>query len=282
MTETSGSTTDSRSLAPLLQQRYREAVSTLPAWNETLDTLLSHRSVRAYLPDRLPKGTLELLVAAAQSAPTSSNLQAWSVIAVEDPARKARLAALAGDQKHIVEAPVLLVWLVDLRRLERIGAREHLPTGGLDYLESFLLGAVDAALAAQNAVTALESLGLGSVYIGAIRNKPLEVAAELGLPPHVFAVFGLVVGRPDPARPADVKPRLPQEAVFFRETYPADAPAERDLAAYNAHMHDFQAEQGLPRKDWTRLTAARIRDAAALHGRDKLAEALHTLGFRLE
>ena len=65
------------------------------ALNGTVRLLLAHRSVRAYLPDRLPPGTLETLVAAAQSAATSSNLQAWSVVAVEDPARKARLAAVA-------------------------------------------------------------------------------------------------------------------------------------------------------------------------------------------
>jgi nitroreductase len=67
-------------------------------WNETLTTLLSHRSVRAYLPDALPSQTLETLIAAAQAAATSSNLQTWSVVAIEDPARKSTLAQLAGNQ----------------------------------------------------------------------------------------------------------------------------------------------------------------------------------------
>ena len=59
----------------------------------------------------------------------------------------------------------------------------------------------------ENAVVALESLGLGSVYIGGIRNKPAEVAAELGLPPRVFALFGHAIGHPDPDRPTGVKHR---------------------------------------------------------------------------
>ena len=46
---------------------------------------------------------------------------------------------------------------------------------------------------------AAESFGLGTVCVGAMRNHPEEVARELGLPPHVFAVFGLAVGWPDPA-----------------------------------------------------------------------------------
>jgi nitroreductase len=204
------------SIDQALRRRYRQHDTPAPvADNATLHILLDHRSVRAYLPDPLGPGTIETLIAAAQSAPTSSNLQPWSVVAVQDPARKARLAALAGDQKHIVEAPLLLVWLIDFHRLTGIGEARGTPPAALDYLESFVLGSVDASLAAQNAVVALESLGLGAVYIGGIRNRPAEVAAELGLPPRVFALFGLVVGRPDPARPAAVKPRLPQSAVLF-------------------------------------------------------------------
>ena len=68
---------------------------------------------------------------------------------------------------------------------------------GLDYLEPFIVGIIDTALAAQSAAIALESLGLGFVYIGAMRNHPEEVAAELGLPPHVMALFGMCVGYPD-------------------------------------------------------------------------------------
>jgi nitroreductase len=262
--------------------RYRERLPAPGVWNETLGLVLSHRSVRAYLPDALPEGTIEILVAAAQSAASSSNLQAWSVIAVEDQARKSRLAALAGNQKHIEEAPLLLVWLLDLNRLEKLAFVQNQPAAALDYLESFLLGAVDAALAAQNAVVALESLGLGGVYIGALRNKPLAVAAELGLPPHVFALFGLVVGQPDPSRPADVKPRLPSRAVFFREQYGFGEAGLLDIAAYDQRFQAFQREQGLPEQGWSTQASKRVRDATSLNGRDVLRDALHALGFGLK
>jgi nitroreductase len=238
--------------------------------------------VRAYLPDALPEGTIAALVAAAQSAASSSNLQAWSLIAVEDEARKARLAALAGNQKHIVEAPLLLVWLVDLNRLSKIAGARQQSAFALEYFDSFLLGAVDAALAAQNALVALESLGLGGVYIGALRNKPLEVAAELGLPPNVFALFGLVAGKPDPARPAGVKPRLPSQAVFFREQYGFSDASLNDVDAYNARFRAFQREQGVAEQDWTEQAGNRIGSVESLHGRELLSEALHQLGFGLK
>jgi len=273
---------DTDSAGHLLAARYGIRLPEPGTWNDTLSVILSHRSVRAYLPDALPDGTLEILIAAAQSAASSSNLQAWSVIAVEDKARKARLAALAGNQKHIEEAPLLLVWLADLNRLQRVAAAQNQKAEALDYLESFLLGAVDAALAAQNAFVALESLGLGGVYIGALRNKPLEVAAELGLPPHVVALFGLVVGHPDPNRPADVKPRLPQQAVFFREQYGFGEAGLLDVAAYDERFRVFQREQGLAEQGWSIQAGKRVQDAGALNGRDVLRDALNRLGFELK
>lgn len=274
------SSNESRLLSRLAE-RYRYEQQSRQVWNETIDTLLAHRSVRTYLPDPVPDGTVELLVAAAQSAASSSNLQPWSVIAVEEPQRKARLAALAGNQKHIAEAPLFLVWLIDLHRLQKIGESEETPSEALEYLESFLLGSVDTALAAQNAVVALESLGLGSVYIGGIRNKPVEVAAELGLPPHVFALFGLVVGHPDPTAPAAVKPRLPQDTVLFREQYGTGTGPEEPHAAYNERLRAFQQEQSLPQRDWTELVAQRVRGQDSLAGRHLLRQALSELGFGL-
>lgn len=269
------------SAAERLRQRYRGDVPDVSLLNETLDVLLSHRSVRAYLPEKLPDGTLEILVAAAQSASSSSNLQVWSVVAVEDEARKARLAALAGDQAHILEAPLFLLWLVDLHRLTALGEARGEPAEALTYLESFLLGAVDTSIAAQNAVAALESLGLGAVYTGGIRNHPAEVAAELGLPPHVFPLFGLAVGRPDPARPAGVKPRLPQDVVLFKEQYEWGERQRAGIAAYNERLRGFQREQNLPARDWTEQAGTRVRNAGSMSGRDVLRAVLHQLGFAL-
>ncbi|KAJ36854.1 nitroreductase, partial [Agrobacterium tumefaciens] len=143
-----------------------------PFWNDTIDALLNHRTARAYLPKALPDGSLELLVAAAQSAPTSSNLQAWSVVAVQDKERKARLAGFTGGNAHIKDAPLFLIWLIDLKRLRTVASSQGNEGEGLDYLESFLIGAIDAALAAQNAVAAIDSVGLGSCYVGGIRNRP--------------------------------------------------------------------------------------------------------------
>ncbi|HEX2759531.1 MAG TPA: nitroreductase family protein [Rhizomicrobium sp.] len=263
-----------------LRARYGAETPLPGAWSETLDLLLAHRSVRAYLPEPLPAGALEAAIAAAQSASTSSNLQAWSVIAVEAAERRQLFAALS-DNPHIAKAPLLLVWLADLARLRELSRLQGEAGEGLDYFEGFLLAAVDAALAAQNAAIALESMGLGCCYIGGMRNRPLDVAAALGLPDQVFALFGMAVGRPDPDRPAAVKPRLPQAAVLFRDRYQWGEAQQAAIAAYNERLRSFQRGQKMREQDWTAQATARVRDALALTGRDILKDVLHRFGFKL-
>lgn len=265
----------------LLFQRNRAPVDgEPPRWNAVLETMLAHRSVRGFLPESLPDGTLDLLVAAAQSASTSSNLQVWSVVAVEDPDRRSRIADLAGKQQFIRDAPLLLVWLADLARLNAIAADRQTQVEGTHYLEGFILGVVDAALAAQNALVAAESIGLGGVYIGAMRNQPEAVARELNLPPQVFAVFGMSIGWPDPAKDTGIKPRLPRNVVLHREQYDP-ALNTGAIEAYNSTARAFMREQGMKEQDWTAQATGRMRDASSLTGRHTIRETLARMGFEL-
>ncbi len=173
-------------LSELLALRYGPDAPSVPladfADNPILPTLLAHKSVRHYKPDPLPPGTLEMLGAAAQSAASSSNLQTWSVIAVQEPGRKAEAAALCGDQDFIRQAPLFLVFCADLARLTAASEREEMSGAALDYTEMFLTAAIDTALAAQNAAVAAEGLGLGICYVGSARNHPRELANLLHLP----------------------------------------------------------------------------------------------------
>jgi nitroreductase len=262
------------------EERYGAGSSLQAPLNNVIEQLLGHRSVRAYSSEPLPHGTLEQLVAAAQSASTSSNLQFWSVIAVQDPARRERIAQLADNQRFIVQAPLFLIWLADLSRLSRLSQAQDLPVEALPFLEPFMVGLIDAALAAQNAVVAAESLGLGTVYVGAIRNQPEKVAAELGLPPMVMPVFGLCVGYPDAQRPASVKPRLPQSVVLHHEQYDAGAEAQH-VAAYDAVLAEFQEGQGMATAGWSAVVLKRLQTTGSLRGRDRMREALKALGFEL-
>ena len=267
---------------PGLAERYRSAAPLSVLQSAAIDVLLQHRSIRAYRPDALPAGTVATLVAAAQSAATSSNLQTWSVVAVENPDRRARLSALASNQAHIRQAPLFLVWLADLSRAARIGDHAHQEMECLPFLEAFLVAVIDAALAAQNATVAAESLGLGTVYIGAIRNAPEAVAAELKLPSGVMPVFGLCVGYADEgAQAAAVKPRLPQKVVLHHETY--DSSDETALIAnYDEDLLAFQSEQGMAPQPWSKLICSRLGKIAMMSGRDQIRDAILALGFQLK
>jgi nitroreductase len=250
------------------------------AWSEVLAQQLAHRSVRSYRPDPVPDDTLTALIAAAQSAPTSGNLQLWSVVAVRDEDRRTRLAKLAGEQDFVAQAPVFLIWLADLARARHITTELGSGTAeAADFVEAALLAFVDVALAAQNASLAAESLGLGTVFVGAIRNHPLDVAAELQLPPNVFPVFGLTVGHPDQLDETSVKPRLPQEAVLHHERYDLP-PQEPHLRTYEETLDAFYADAGLP-SSWTARVATRFGTVAGLKGREHLREALRVSGFQL-
>ncbi len=281
-------------IGDLLGQRYGRVwsgkVATDELSNEALaaetviSRLLSHRSVRQYLPKALPVGTLELLVAAAQSAASSSNLQLWSVVAVEDAERRGRLSQVANNQAHIQQAPLFLVWIADLNRGAELAQARGLPSEGLSYLEMFLMASIDTALAAQNAVVAAEALGLGTVYIGALRNHPERVAELLGLPNTAFAVFGLCVGWPNPDAPAAIKPRLPQPVVLHRDRYLLSEPEHAAVADYDSLMRGFYTDQGMPvpAGGWSLHSAKRVANAAALNGRHVLRDVLGRLGFELK
>ena len=108
-------------------------------------------------------------------------------------------------------------------------------------------------------------------------NRPL--AEELGLPPHVVAAFGLVVGWPDPAGAGSVTPRLPQDVVLHRERYDLDGQRDQ-VRAYDRLLADFYADEGLGGR-WTDRIAARFGSVEGLRGRHLLRQALRERGFRL-
>lgn len=267
--------------ARALALRYGEAA--MPAagpWNDVIATLLTHRSVRGYKSDLVPAGTLETMIAAAQSAATSSNLQTWSVVAVSDPAVRAEFARIANNQKHIEQCPVFLCFIADLSRNERLGQAEGVKLEGLPFLETFLVASIDAALAAQNAVVAAESLGLSTVYIGAMRNDIPRVAELLGLPSGAVCVFGLCVGYPAEGAANAVKSRLPQAVVLHHDRYSTEAELVH-RKAYDAQLAQYSRQHEMAQYTWTERVINRLGPVKSMSGRDRLRQALEAVGFPL-
>jgi nitroreductase len=264
----------------LLNLRYGEGHAPDPALtNPVIDLMLNHRSVRSYKPDPLPDGALAGIIAAAQSAATSSNLQTWSVVEVTDTAAKAACAALAGNQKHIMDCPTFLLFVADLARLTMIADREGLPHAGNDTLEMFTVAVIDAALAAQNAVIAAESMGLSTVYIGGMRNKPKELAQLVNLPDGAMVCFGLCIGYATEGGKGTIKPRLPQAAVWHKDRY--DLSGQRNaIEVANTTMAEFYAAQKMDVKGtWAQHSSRRVSGPESLSGRHLLMQALRRMGL---
>ena len=213
--------------------------------NPTIELLKSHRSIRKFTDQKIPRELLVELIRSGQAAATSSHVQAYTVIHVKNPANRERIAELAGGQSYVATASDFLVFCADMKRpteaSERTGAKV---VRGMT--EQLLVASVDAALMAQNVAIAAESEGLGICYIGGIRNNPQAISDLLRLPDHVYPVFGMCLGYP--AHEPDVKPRLPVEAILKEDYYSDDSEL---VAAFDDAMQTYYSQRRGGNKDST-------------------------------
>lgn len=249
-------------------------------WNETIALQLRHRSVRAFVDTPLPEGLAELLVAAGQSAATSSNMQTTTVIAVREEARRKRLAALCRNQEFIARAPLLLCFVADLSRPARIGAALDIPLPALDLLDTYVTAATECGIFAQNVALAAESLGLGTCFIGNLKQEPERVAEELRLPASAVVLFGMCIGYEDTERATGIRPRLPQSIVLKHEIYEA-ADESRHLGDYDSVFAAHEAGQKRAPVAWSARHRDRFADPAYLGNRERMKAALRRMGFKL-
>ena len=205
--------------AALVADRFGEAPD--PAWAglpqvDGVSRILARRTHRTYTDQPVPDALIGLLCRAALSASAKSDFQQASILLVQDPAKRAALAAPFPAMPWIGASPVFLVFLGDARRLERLGElRGHPQDNGI--LEGFFNAAVDAALALQTFILAAESAGLGCCPISVLRNEAPLVADVLGLPGKVFPVAGLCVGWP--AGKGHISMRLPPATTLHVDRY---------------------------------------------------------------
>jgi nitroreductase len=212
-----------------------------------LQLLASHASVRSFRPEPVPQELVRECVAAAQQAATSSNVQGYGLLQVRDPEVRAALAEAAGGQAQVREAGAFFVVHADQRRFRLMA--EDLGRPFQPNLEAFLVEVIDAALFAQNLVVALEARGLGTCYIGGLRNDLDRVRELLEMPRDVFPLFGLCAGTP--AEQPSVRPRLSVDAVLHLDRYPSDEEVRGAMAEYDGRMAAYYAERGLPGRTWT-------------------------------
>ena len=173
--------------------------------NEVLKQLYERKSVRAFTDKKISAADRESILRAATEAPSAGNQQLYTIIDVTDQALKEKLATSCDNQPFIATAKLVLVFCADCKKWYDafLDAKCNPRAPGVGDL---LLAVSDTNIAAQNAVTAAESLGIGSCYIGDIMEN-CEIQRELlGLPKYVFPAAMLVFGYPTEQQQSRTKP----------------------------------------------------------------------------
>ncbi|WP_392561848.1 oxygen-insensitive NADPH nitroreductase [Orbus sturtevantii] len=239
--------------------------------NSTIDLLCRHRSIRAYLPTAITPEQIDAIFTAARAASSSSFLQCSSIIRITDSDSRKKIAHYAGDQNYVIQAPEFWIFCADFNRHYQIE-----PTINLAKAEQLLLGCIDTAIMAQNAVIAAESLGLGCVYIGGIRNNIQHVTDLLKLPKFVLPLFGLCIGHAN--QNPELKPRLPKSLLFFTDQYqPLD---QAQLKQYDAQLAQYYSARSEHQKlgGWSDKIAQTLNKEE----RDFMLNYLHKQGWILK
>jgi nitroreductase/FMN reductase [NAD(P)H] len=199
-----------------------------------VQALLNRRVIRKYKSNPINEQTMALLLSAAQSAPTKSNLQQYSIVIIRDPEVRNAVSELVPSMPWVRNAPVIAIFLGDVRRIRRLAEiRGH--TYQNNNADTFMNAAVDAALAMQCFITAADYLGLGTCPISYVRNRIDDLAEILDLPDGVFPISGLCIGYPDDA--GYVSMRLPQKVVVHQDLY-NDDDLETDVKDYDDRNHE--------------------------------------------
>jgi nitroreductase len=181
-----------------------------------INTILNHRTIRKYTAQKIGDEDLQEILNAGIRASTTGNMQVYSVVVSRDEEMKKQLAPLHFNQPMVNTAPVVLTFCADYNRFNK-WCNINNATPGYDNFLSFVTGAIDALLVAQNVCVAAESKGMGICYLGTTIYTADKIIETLKLPKGVVPVTTVTLGYPD--ENPDPVDRLPLDAVVHYETY---------------------------------------------------------------
>jgi nitroreductase len=181
-----------------------------------LNSLLEHRSIRNFKSDSIAEDIIEKILLASIRGATTGNMQLYSIIVTKDEAKRKALCPLHFGQKMVEQAPVILTFCADLNRFHKWCNLRNAEKAYDNFLW-FYNASIDAIIAAQNAVVAAESFGLGTCYLGTTTYMADKLIEFFNLPSGVVPVTTIVLGYPAVSPP--LTDRLPLEAVIHNENY---------------------------------------------------------------
>ena len=208
---------------------------------QVIKELIARKSVRVYTDQPISEEDKRLILQAAMEAPTAGNQQLYTILDITDQDLKDRLAITCDNQPFIANGNMVLIFCADCQKwydayLE--GSCEPRKPGVGD----LMLAVSDTVIAAQNAVTTAESLGIGSCYIGDVMEQCETHRELLHLPPYVFPAAMLVFGYPTEQQKARKKPeRCNLNDIVHENGYQRKSGGElREMFRKNYKERDFE------------------------------------------
>ena len=187
--------------------------------NEVIRQLYRRKSIRVYTDQPIGKAEKDAILRAAAEAPTAGNQQLYTILDITDQSIKEKLVETCDHQPMIAQAKMVLIFCADCKKWYdaylAVGCQTRKPGVG-----DLMLAVTDAMIAAQNAVTAAESLGIGSCYIGDIMENCEAQRELLSLPDYVVPVGMLIFGYPTDQQKSRPKPeRVDQKYIVHENGY---------------------------------------------------------------
>lgn len=206
--------------------------------NQTLDLLLNRRTYRNFKQYDMPKQDLQQILLASKQAPSSMNIQYYSIIVVDDQNLKDKIYELSPRNPQIKECSVFLLYVMDFHRSYLASQKYERQFSIENNQDAIFMGSIDASLAMQNAIIAASALSYQTCCIGGVRMLEQQLTTLLNLPDYVYPVCGLCIGKSKDLNANKVKPRYGKN-VFINEY---DVDQNDAIVAYDEVMLQF-AEQ---------------------------------------
>lgn len=204
--------------------------------NKTIENQLNHRTIRAFKDKKIDKETLNTLFEVANHTASSVAMQSYSIIHVTDKKIKKAISKVC-NQEYVATAPELLIFIVDLYRNAQISKEMGENIDDKINMDKFFQGFTDGAIACQNTVVAIESLGMGAVYLGSTLNDSAKIIEILDLPPFTFPIVGLGFGYPD--QDPQLKPRMDISLKVFENKYEIQDNYLNSIKEYDKIMQTY-------------------------------------------
>lgn len=247
--------------------------------NETVRNRMEHRSIREFTGQAVPEASINAILQVVNRTATSNGMQHASIIRISDPAKKQAIAEIC-RQPYVARTTEFWIFIADCYRNFRIGAANGCGADSARDMDRFFQGFTDAALQAQNAAVAIESLGLGCVFFGSILNDPEGIIRILNLPELTFPVLGLGFGYP--AQSPQLKPRMPLDLKVFENGYRVLDDYRESLAGYDEEMKTYYDLRNTNRKSETFSQQVVKLLMNPMAGREAIVNVIRAQGFDLK